>query len=111
MKLTAMLRALSCLLLLTGSLVPLTAESAAPAATANTPAAVAPADLVVRNRYVMTFRGVFLGTSPEERAERARRNILEVIAGDFVGKVAFTTMEQGKKITIDRKYMFAVTTS
>jgi len=112
MKLTATLRTLGCLLLFAGNLLSMPAAGAPmrePAGAANAKSAAASADLVVRNRHVMTFRGVFLGTSPEERADRARRNILEVISGDFEGKVAVTTMEQGKKITIDRKYMFAVT--
>ena len=114
MKLTAMLRTLVCLLLISGSLLSMPAAGAPkrdPAEAVNARAAAAPADLVVYNRHVFTFRGVFLGTSPEERVDRARRNILEIITGEFEGKVAVTNIEQGKKITIDRKYMFAITPS
>ena len=108
MKLTVMLRTLGCLLFLAGSLLPVTAEGAAPVAAANTLAAVASADLAVHNRYVTTFRGVFLGTSPEERVERARSNILDRLASDSEAKVAVITLEQGKKITIDGKLMFFI---
>jgi hypothetical protein len=108
MKIVTILRTLSGLLLLAGSLWTMTAEGAAPGATANTLAAVASADLVVHNRYVTTFRGVFLSTSPEERAERARSNILDRLASDSEAKVAVITLEQGKKITIDGKLMFFI---
>lgn len=105
---TAMLRILSCLLLMAGSLFSFAAEGVAPAVAASARVGPAPADLVVHNRYVVTFRGEFLGTLPVERAERARRNILERLASDSEAKVAATTVEQGRKITIDRKYMFAI---
>jgi small-conductance mechanosensitive channel len=112
MKLTAMLRTLSCLLFVAGSLLSMPAGGVTksdPGETANAKSAAAPADLVVRNRHVMTFRGTFLGTSPEERVGRARRNILEIISGDFEGKVAISTIEQGRRVTIDRKFMFTIT--
>lgn len=109
MKIVSTLRSLSCLLLLAGSLWSMTAEGAAPAATESARSAVVPADLVVRNRYVATYRADFLGISPAERAGRARNSILDMLAGDFEGKVAVTAIEQGRKITIDGRYLLVIT--
>ena len=105
MKIASMLRTLGCLLLLTGSLWSMAAEGAALVATSNTRVGSAPADLVVFNRYVTTFRGDFLGISPAERAERAR-GVLQTLAYDTEAKVAVTSIDQGKKITIDGRYIF-----
>jgi len=102
----ATLRILSCLLLLAGSLLSMTAEGA-PAVAASVRAGPAPADLVVFNRYVTTFRGDFLGISPAERAERAR-GVLQTLAYDTDAKVVVTSIEQGKKITIDGRYILIV---
>jgi small-conductance mechanosensitive channel len=109
MKIASMLRTLGCLLLLTGSLWSMTAAGAAPAAAAKMRPVPDSADLVVYNRHVITFRGTFLGTSPADRVERARNNITGILVADSSGKVAVTTIEQGKKITIDRKLMFVIT--
>jgi len=105
MKIASMLRTLGCLLLLTGSLWSMAAEGAALVATSNTRVGSAPADLVVFNRYVTTFRADFLGISPAERAERAR-GVLQTLAYDTEAKVAVTSIDQGKKITIDGRYIF-----
>ncbi|MBK7022227.1 MAG: mechanosensitive ion channel family protein [Sulfuritalea sp.] len=99
------MRTLGCLLLLTGSLWSMAAEGAALVATSNTRVGSAPADLVVFNRYVTTFRADFLGISPAERAERAR-GVLQTLAYDTEAKVAVTSIDQGKKITIDGRYIF-----
>jgi small-conductance mechanosensitive channel len=107
MKLTVTLRTLGCLLLLAGSLLPFTAEGAAPVAAANTRVGPAPADLVVFNRYVATFRGDFLGISPAERGDRARA-VLQTLAYDTGAKVVVSSIEQGKKITIDGRYIFII---
>ncbi len=111
MKMNTMLRTLGCLLLLAASLLSFTAAAAAPAAAAAASArsAAIPADLVVRNRYVATYRTDFLGISPAERADRARASILDILAGDSEGKVVVTTVEQGRKITIDGRYMLIIT--
>jgi small-conductance mechanosensitive channel len=109
MKIATLLRSLSCLLLLACSLLSLAAEVAAPAVAASARTGPAPADLVVYNRHVFSFRGVFLGVSPDERAERARANIVARLSGESEGKVAVITIEQGKKINIDGKLMFFIT--
>ncbi len=110
MKMTFAVRTLSCLLLLLGSLFSITG-AAAPAreTTVNARLAAAPADLVVRNRYVFTFRGEFLGTSPADRADRARINILAILDKESGAAVAVTSIEQGRKVTIDRRFAFIVT--
>ena len=111
MKMTSALRSMSCLLLVLGSLLSTTAADAVPAreATVNARLAASPADLVVRNRYVFTFRGEFLGTAPAERAERARANILAILDNETEATVAVTTIEQGRKISIDRRFAFVIT--
>jgi small-conductance mechanosensitive channel len=106
-KMIATLRTLSCLLLLAGSLLSMTAAGAAPAVAASARVGPAPADLVVFNRYVTTFRGDFLGISPAERAERAR-GVLQTLAYDTDAKVVVGSIEQGKKITIDGRYVLIV---
>jgi small-conductance mechanosensitive channel len=103
-----LLRALRCLLFLGASLLFVTAAGAAPAVTAGARVGPAPADLVVFNRYVATFRGDFLGISPAERVERARA-VLQTFAYDSDAKVVVASIEQGKKITIDRRYIFIIT--
>ena len=103
-----LLRALRCLLVLGASLLSVTAAGAAPAVTAGARVGPAPADLVVFNRYVATFRGDFLGISPAERVERARA-VLQTFAYDSDAKVVVASIEQGKKITIDRRYIFIIT--
>lgn len=111
MTMINLLRTLGCLLLLAG--MPIGAEGAAPknkpAATANTPVAAVPADLVVRNRHVTTFREEFLGASPADRADRARAYLLEVLASDSDTTVGVTTIAQGRKITMGRRLIFVVT--
>ena len=103
-----LLRALVSLLFLGAGLLSMTAAAAAPAVVAGARAGPAPADLVVFNRYVATFRGEFLGISPAERVERARA-ILQTLAYDSDAKVVVASIEQGKKITIDRRYIFIIT--
>jgi small-conductance mechanosensitive channel len=111
MKMNTMLRTLGCLLLLAASLLSMPAAAAVPAAaaTANARSVAIPADLVVRNRYVATYRTDFLGISPAERADRTRASILDILAGDSEGKVVVSTIEQGRKITIDGRYMLIIT--
>ena len=103
-----LLRVLVSLLFLGAGLLSMTAAAAAPAVAAGARAGPAPADLVVFNRYVATFRGEFLGISPAERVERARA-ILQTLAYDSDAKVVVASIEQGKKITIDRRYIFIIT--
>ena len=107
MKILATLRTLSCLLLLAGSLLSVTAAGAAPTVAAGARVGPAPADLVVFNRYVTTFRADFLGIPPAERAERARA-VLQTLAYDTDAKVVVTSIEQGKKITIEGRYILFV---
>lgn len=107
MKPLNFLRALSGVLLLASGLLASAAGVTAPAAPGQSRAGSAPADLVVFNRYVTTFRGDFLGISPAERVERARA-ILQTLAYDTDAKVAVTSIEQGKKITIDGRYILIV---
>ena len=107
MKPLNLLRALSGVLLLACSLLVSAASVTAPAVPGQSRAGSAPADLVVFNRYVTTFRGDFLGISPAERVERARA-ILQTLAYDTDAKVVVTSIEQGKKITIDGRYILIV---
>jgi small-conductance mechanosensitive channel len=107
MKTLNLLRALSGVLLLACSLLVSAASVTAPAVPGQSRAGSAPADLVVFNRYVTTFRGDFLGISPAERVERARA-ILQTLAYDTDAKVVVTSIEQGKKITIDGRYILIV---
>ncbi len=105
------LRTLGCLLLLVGASIGTAgaAPKGEPPAAANSRAASVPADLVVRNRHVTTFRGDFLGVPPADRAERARANILDILASDSDAKIAVTAIEEGRKITMGRRFMFIVT--
>ncbi len=107
MKPLNLLRTLSGVLLLACSLLASAAGVTAPAAPGQSRAGSVPADLVVFNRYVTTFRGDFLGISPAERVERARA-VLHTLAYDTEAKVVVISIEQGKKITIDGRHIFIV---
>jgi small-conductance mechanosensitive channel len=79
-------------------------EKAPPAA-----AAAEPADLVISNRVVFTFRAEYIGYSPAARARAARERIEAILDGGEGGEVGVTPLENGAALTIGKKLAFAIT--
>ena len=71
-------------------------------------AAAEPADLVVSNRVVFTFRSEFMGHSPEARAAAALQRIDEILDSSQGSEVATSQFDTSVLVTIDGKLAFAI---
>ncbi len=73
------------------------------------PSLGAPARLVVFNRPILTFRGQFLGLTPDLRRQLATERIRTVLDQGGRGRVTATAIPQGMLISIDDEYVFVIT--
>jgi len=88
---------------------PTDAKAAATEAADQTAAAVRPADLVVFNRPIVTFRSLFIGNPPEERVRNARTRINQLLERGNAGAVSQETALAGIVVKIDGVFVFIVT--
>jgi small-conductance mechanosensitive channel len=71
--------------------------------------AAPPADVVVANRVICTFRSDLLGYSPAARAAAATERIEAILESSETGEVAATTLDTSVLVTIGDKLAFAIT--
>jgi small-conductance mechanosensitive channel len=85
------------------------APPAAPAATAPTPDALPPADVMVGNRKVATLRGLLFQNPPRERARVANERIEAAIEAGGPLTVSVRTESEGRLILVGDRGMFGLT--
>jgi small-conductance mechanosensitive channel len=71
-------------------------------------AAVEPADLVIANRVVFTFRAEFMGYSAEARAAAARERIEAILKSGESSEVATAPLNNSVVLTMGKKLAFAI---
>lgn len=79
------------------------------AATASPTTVAAEAPLVLFNRTIFTFRGHFLGATPQVRAQRAKAALEETLARDGQHLVSVKPNPEGQFVVIDDRLAFVVT--
>jgi small-conductance mechanosensitive channel len=72
-------------------------------------AATEPAELMLSNRLVFTFRAELIGYSPEARAKAAGERIEDILEAGEKGDVGSTPLENGIAVSIGKKLAFVVT--
>lgn len=87
------------------------AQSVADAAQALRPVegAVEPATLVVNNRPIVTLRGMFLGRTPQQRVEAARKRIASAVDAETEGSITATTILEGSLIALGGQMLLVIT--
>lgn len=85
-----------------------TAGAPATAATAPTVDRDAPADLVLGDRKVMTFRGTLFGYLPSERAEAAQQRALRAYARNPNPRLRVRVTNDSAQVIADRSVLFHV---
>ncbi|MEN3110050.1 mechanosensitive ion channel family protein [Uliginosibacterium paludis] len=91
------------------SIVLLTGMPAVRAEDASAPAATATAqDLVFMNRSVIRFRTPLLGATPEQRAERGRQNVGEILARREADQVELKADPAGRIVMIGGRMAFFI---
>ncbi len=103
---TALAHVAGLLMLLSASAM--AAEPARPENPVAVSPAAEPADLVISNRVVFTFRAALLGYPPAARAEAARQRIEDILRSGQVGEVSASQVESSMAISIGGKVVFAI---
>lgn len=73
---------------------------------ASASAELVPADLVVANRVVVTFRSSWLGFPPEERVRDADQKISDQLARGIYSPVTADPFAEGYRIQVGKKFVF-----
>jgi small-conductance mechanosensitive channel len=103
------MRLASSLILLVLAVAAAPVVSAQPASPPSpTPERTEPAELVLGDRTVMTFRGPLLGYTPQERAEAAEQRILRAHARDPALEPRVRVTEQGAQVVAGKAVLFHV---